>query len=104
MRPFAYLLFLGVSSITVCVAAPIPIVVPTTGAINAAYPTVAQTSPTIPWSDIGFQTTASTTQGTLSSTVGGGTQYQLTSSVSGGQTLAAGDNITSATRRGGPAR
>ncbi len=95
MRPLTLSLALGVAlaPIAVCVAGPIPIVVTTTGAFSATYATVSQTSPTIPWSDIGFQATASTTQGTLSGTVGGGTQYQLTSSISGGQTLAPGDTI-----------
>jgi hypothetical protein len=50
----------------------------TVGSFSASYGTVGQTSPTIPWSDLGFQATASVTQGTLSGTVGGSTQYQLT--------------------------
>jgi PEP-CTERM motif len=95
MRPFTLSLALGLSlaPLAVCVASPAPLIVTTDGAFNATYATVSQTSPIIPWSDIGFQTFASTTQGTLSSTVGGATQYQLTSSISGGQTLAPGDAI-----------
>jgi hypothetical protein len=50
--------------------------VATNGSFAASYGTVGQASPRIPWSDLGFQATASVTQGTLAGSTGGSTQYQ----------------------------
>jgi hypothetical protein len=62
----------------------------TAGSFSASYGTVAQASPKIPWSDLGFQATASVTQGSLSGTVGGSTQYQLTTVLGSNQTFTPG--------------
>ena len=86
MRHFTLSLYAGLTlvSMTLSVAGPID-TIPTTGSFNASYGTASQVSPSIPWSDLGFQATANVSQGTLSGTVGGSTQFQLATSLSGSQ-------------------
>jgi hypothetical protein len=64
--------------------------VATAGSFSASYGTVGQSSPTIPWSDLGFQAAASVTQGSLSGSVGGSTQYELTTVLGSHQTFTPG--------------